>query len=507
MFKDTRHVLQKKPESELPVESDLFPVVTAEALLKPERRQLMLKSIESLCQLPALEYQVLYKRLVEQFAQFVQQLPQNKNSYYPYPGGLLDHGLERAVRALALTRNYFYDKEDQKKEMLDKNAMLRYAVFSVALLYDIGFIVTKIRVKLCNKDGMFLRFWHPYQGSMLNLASHYRYVYEKENWDYLRISVTPLLASQLMSLVSDLEKLKFFMTENSFSWLAKDKEVLETWFALFKEESRQPDSIFSIIPLADAQTIARYFGLERPFEAFCQPEMGFWDKYNELLLGAGLESVRQEAKWKAAQDKMHQEQMNQAEAETMEAALKLETLKETPLTEKSLETMSVEVSERKMAFVPATMAAGVAFMKWFLKAIQDKQIAIGRAESLLQRVNEGVFLDKALFEKFAQAQSQYKNPEVIQKQLANLGLHLNSVDGRSLLKYTGDRLGGVREGMVLSNPYLVFQTMPLPPVNTQLKLLGQVAAQGLSGQLPLDMKLSTQSQVSPPMNPSSKTRH
>lgn len=474
MFKDKRVFLQKNMESERSVESELFPIVSAESLLKVERRQKLMKVLPALSQLKERECQ-LYIKTAYIFAEFVQQLPENKNSYYPYAGGLLDHGLERAIRALALSRNYFIDHETDSKELLAKQAMLRYAIFSVALFYDVGYLVTKLRVKICNKEGAFVKYWHPYDGSMVSQGTHYRYIFEKENWDYLRVSVTPLLAQQLMKNASGFE-LTQIASRDGFSWIARDKEVLETWFALFREESQHPDSLLSIIPLADAQAIARYFDFERPFDYLAEPELGFWDKYGDLLANFAEESLRQGVVVKAAQEKINLERGNVEEQERLDAFEELEKQKERPLEKQEFESMSVEVGERKMAFVPATMAAGVAFMRWLLKSLQAKQLSVGKNDSLIHRVSNGVLLEKGLFEKFTQEQAKYKNADIVQKQFANLGINLNGAAGQNLFRFTSDRLGGVKEGMVVGNPYLVFQGKDsMPVVNKALKVIGDTA--------------------------------
>ena len=88
MFKGTRQILQKhggqKQEKTVLFEPELLPLFSAEELLSSERRQQLLKVLPSLSQLPSKEYQSLYLRLIQHYAEFVQQLPETKNGYYPY---------------------------------------------------------------------------------------------------------------------------------------------------------------------------------------------------------------------------------------------------------------------------------------------------------------------------------------------------------------------------------------------------------------------------------------
>ncbi|EKD74574.1 MAG: hypothetical protein ACD_44C00399G0004 [uncultured bacterium] len=497
-------------------EPELTPIYTGEELLATERRQQLLKILPSLSQLPPREYQSLYLKLVEFFAEFVQSLPETRHGYYPYAGGLLDHGLERAVRAVALSRNFMGSEEGDTKEVLLKQARLRYAIFSAALLYDLGKLATKLTVMITGRHNAPANLWCPYEGSMLGLGTHYQYVFEKENWDYLRVMITPLLARQLMkSAGKKIHKESFVTVSDGFIWIAQDKEILETWFAFFKEDSTQMNSVLSIIPLADAQTIANYFDLDRPLQELAQPTASFWDKYGAAIQQFTDEMSRAAEVDKAIKRKVTNEKItNEKTIRVTDEAVKTTRNtednkmqdnitvdenqvtyreKELPLEMRPLEDMASVVASRKAATVPATLAAGLAFFRWLMNSVRDHVLSVNTHNSMIHRVNEGVLLTQELFQQFVNTQTQYKNVDAIRKQLVDLGFVLMNGANKSSFQYSVDRPGisENKEGMILRNAYLIFQE--LPPVNKTLHLVGEslknfatskIILQNLANELP-----------------------
>lgn len=513
MFRGARQVLHKRGESQEKTAAvsppSILPILSAEVLLETERRQQLLKVLPSLSQLPSKEYQGLYLRLIHYFAEFVQQLPETKSGYFPYAGGLLDHGLERAVRALALSRNYITSEEQgDTKEALLKQAMLRYAVFTAALLYDLGRLTTKINVVICDADGRTVKPWYPYEGSMIGQGTHYKYEFDKGNWDYLRVMVTPLLARQLMSKASGLTHDKLISARDGFSWIAQDKEILETWFALFKEDVRQLSALLAIIPLADAQVIANYFDLERPLQELAQPTAGFWDKYGPALINQAEEAAKSQFVTSRHFSEREREHLQHATEETqkVETYREAERQKELLPEQKTWEGMDAQVAERKLATVPATLAAGLAFFRWLLKAMRDKQLTFNNPNSVLHRVNEGVLITTDAFKQFANSQTQYKDPAIIQKQFANLGFTLATGNNQSIFNYAVDRPGisQTREGMILRNPYLL--GAKLPDVNKSLHLVGDVLKNFATSQIILTNLMKAGAPENTPNPPPTKPR-
>ncbi|MBI5448137.1 MAG: TraI domain-containing protein [Gammaproteobacteria bacterium] len=499
MFRDARQILHKHGKTGTAAPPALLPILSAEALLETERRQQLLKVLPSLSQLPPKEYQALYLKLVHCFAEFVQQLPETKGGHFPYAGGLLDHGLERAVRALALSRGYFGHMQTQQqgetKEVVLAQAMLRYAIFSAALLYDLGRLATKIQVVICDEEGTAIKPWHLYEGAMSGQGTHYKYTFGKENWDYLRGMVTPLLARQLMMQAGGLglTRDKLISAKEGFSWIAQDKETLETWFALFKENSQQVDALLAIIPSADAQVI-----LHELTRFSLGLDEGAPDETIELVDEATEKWGLSERKFS---DKKQQELNEIAERFAEE-----EDLKSLPEEKKTWEGLESQVAERKLATVPATMAAGLAFFRWLLKNIRANKLTVNRADSVLHRVDEGVLVTQEAFKLFCDTHAKYKDPKVVQQQFAQLELTLAAADNHSLFHYNlgkGGMLQG-KEGMILHNPRLLFHDKALPEINKNLQLSGGVLKNFATAKAVIDTLKTVSSEAQPLLPKSTK---
>jgi len=341
-----------------------------------------------------------------------------------------------------------------------------------------------VSVMICNKEGVAIKRWHPYEGAMVGQGTHYKYIFEKENWDFLRTMVTPLLARQLMmgATLKELmaQKDKLITTQEGFAWIAQDREILETWFAMFKEDIRQPNALLTIIPLADAQALANYFNLEQPLEALGQPEEGFWEKYGNAIASYAEEITKQSQAMQRFLDKKQSDNFFlRGGVDQIEASKEAERNKETPLTELAPENMVGDVAARKQATVPATAAAGLAFFRWLLKQMDSGALTVNQSDSMVHRVGEGVFLTSDLFRQFSDIHTQYKDPEMIRKQFSGLGFTLAGADNEYMFSYRNERPGeaGMKQGMLLRNPYLVFQKRnALPEVNRTLQLVGGVVA-------------------------------
>ena len=456
MFEGVRDALKKAAVLENEIQSitdTVFPILNAEELLSTERRQQFLKALPGLSQLPSKEYQANYLSVVNNFAEFVQSLPQTKDTYFSYSGGLLDHGLERAVRALTLSRSFIAAQKGDPKEIIHKQALLRYAVFTAALLFDVGFVASKFLVTICDAEGKSLFAWHPYRSSMVGIGTHYKFEFDKQNWDFLRGLITPMLGRQIMNLNGS-------TSLRGFNWLSSDNEILETWFAMLREDTRQMSALLTVIPLAEAQTIANYFDLDRPLqEGFIQPNAAFWDNYaavvnNFVQAPIGGPELAQTPTGLTQEQfaKLSPDERSRLLAQQKETLLENEKLTGTPVNA-PVGQMSAAIIERRYPLVAPSYTAGLAFLRWILRGVHAKTLSVNQSNSLLHRVNEGLLLKNEAFDEFAKSHSQFKDPKQIRNQFAQLGFA------------AGDHAAGI----VIKNPYLIFVNGQLPDINKNIQ--------------------------------------
>lgn len=261
MFKGLHSALQKaKPVAVSQVKHpEATQIQSAEVLLAPEKRQKHLRAIKSLLNLPPKLYDNLYYKVIERFAEFTQNLPETQYGMFAHEGGFIDHGLERASRALSLCLQYFFPQEKTLQNITAQEALWIYAVFTAALVLDISKIAVKYKVELCNRDGSTTKEWLPYSGAMNKNGKYYRFTFIKENRDNLKRLIAGLLARQILDSDKEEEGGAASGT-GGFNWIASNPDVLETWLMILQGEKRLPmGSYLAVIPLADAQIIEAYF--------------------------------------------------------------------------------------------------------------------------------------------------------------------------------------------------------------------------------------------------------
>lgn len=252
MFKGLHSTLHKAKPVETSVKHpDVTIVQPAATLLQAEKRQQHLKNIKALLNLPPKLFDTLYQRVINQFVEFCQFLPETQHGLFANEGGFLDHGLERASRALSLCLSYFFPQEKTLQNISSQEALWIYAVFTAALFLDIGKITVKYQVQLCNRDGSILKEWSPYSGSMMQQAKFYRFDFVKENRDNLKRHTTALVARQIL----DSHDGQGIHT-SGFNWIASNPDVLENWLTILYGEKKIPmTSFMSVIPIVDTQII------------------------------------------------------------------------------------------------------------------------------------------------------------------------------------------------------------------------------------------------------------
>jgi len=421
-------------------DASILPVIPADVLLSTKRRQKIVKNIRSLVKLSTREFEALYLKTLFNFAEFVQHLPETSSSYFSHQGGMLDHALERAHIALTACSSYL---DIPKDDVSDTNSIYElwvFAIFSAALLKDVGKIAEKLHVILLKKGSKENLVWSPYKGSMYNQGSYYRYTFEKENRDRLRTLVTPLLARQI--LTGDSESVGDVI--NPYQWIASDKVILEAWLEMLNEAETGGGRALMVLPYADAQTIASYFASTK------QHTDGIPNKYlDDYDL---IDEVEREEKEKAYTD----EDKEEADRELT----------------KSKENVSTGTILGSIASDAAMMlTAGEAFLNWLKLGIKDGRLGVNKANSSIHRVGEGVFIEyPRVMQDFARSNPQFGTWQDVLRQFNQLDLTVSGIGANSIHQYflRNAEFRKIHEGIVVHNPFIIFDPKAMPPVNPHL---------------------------------------
>ncbi|MDZ7840906.1 MAG: MobH family relaxase [Gammaproteobacteria bacterium] len=222
-------------------------IVTADQLLMEGERPALRRRIDRLLSVPRPHLETLFHSAIKRYACFVQQFPASEAHHHASTGGMLDHGLEVVANALALRRGHLLPHGDEPERLARSQDLWTYAVFTAALLHDIGKPAVDQRVTLFDARGRALGTWDPWQGPMDNQARSYRVTFVRERSRGLHERVAPLLA-------------RLVVPAAGLSWLASDQEVLAAWVATLCGDRDHSGTLGEIVSKADRESVARNLG-------------------------------------------------------------------------------------------------------------------------------------------------------------------------------------------------------------------------------------------------------
>ncbi|MBT4885231.1 MAG: DNA-binding domain-containing protein [Legionellales bacterium] len=169
-------------------EALMFPVVGAHRLLAQAGHQKMLNDIKKNIAFNEDRYNILYEPLINNFVEYVQILSDiGKRS----DEQLMNVGIERAFY---ITSQYLKDHGDKT------DYAYIFALFSVALLLDVGRVDYRRNIMICNKNGIFIKEWQPLICGGIYAEGDFFKVRESINYsEKLANIITPLFAQKIVS--------------------------------------------------------------------------------------------------------------------------------------------------------------------------------------------------------------------------------------------------------------------------------------------------------------------
>jgi len=210
------------------------------------QRAKQVKTIQQLAGVPKAHWRTLYMDALLAFAGYVQQLPASEAHHHPGAGGLLDHTLEVVTHALRIRRGHLLPHGADAEEITAKKDVWTYAVFSSALLHDVGKPLMDQVVTLYDKQGQELGYWDALTTPMIS-DGWYRIRYRK-NRQYRLHERTALLLSRLI------------LPTPALNWLASDRAVLAAWMATVSGIYEEAGVIGEISQQADGLSVAESLG-------------------------------------------------------------------------------------------------------------------------------------------------------------------------------------------------------------------------------------------------------
>lgn len=190
----------------------IYPVLTADQLLGSEERTTVVHQIRKQSGAPVEYFNILYKKLIENTAEFMQNLPSLNNRRI----ARIDRQLNIASIALSLREPYIIAGELLNRTTDAEKALWNYVVFSSLLLSRIGELATHYHISMVNDKGIFEQAWEPLVGSMLDQGQHYKIRHILDDPSPNTRDLTVLIARALMP-------------DDGFHWIASHPVALEEW--------------------------------------------------------------------------------------------------------------------------------------------------------------------------------------------------------------------------------------------------------------------------------------
>lgn len=225
MFITKVKTMSKKFVSNSSDEALMFPVISAHRLLSQAGHQKIINNIKKHIAINELRFEILYEPLINNFVEYVQILPDvGKRSNEQ----LMNVGIERAFY---ITSQYIKDHGE------DTDYAYVFALFSAALLLDVGRVDYRRNIMICNKNGVFLKEWQPLICGGLFAEGDFFKVRESVNYsDRLINTITPLLAQKIVSEIGIL-------------CLREQPELLSSWLSILARDDSDDGDLTSDIKI------------------------------------------------------------------------------------------------------------------------------------------------------------------------------------------------------------------------------------------------------------------
>ncbi|MEJ2426889.1 MAG: MobH family relaxase, partial [Candidatus Thiodiazotropha sp.] len=212
---------------------------THEQLLAPYQPQL--RRLRQLTSLPEGHYNKLYSELLQRFAELVQLLPASESHHHAHAGGLLQHSLETAEAALRIRQSYLLPQGGIPEKQSMSADLYTYAVFTAALIHDIGKPLTDQAVTLYHADGR-TEPWAPL-GGPLAPGSRYSISFRRSRHYRTHERIPLLMVQWIIPIAGQV-------------WLSSDQDVLEQWSSVLSGVTDEANVISEIIKKADQYSVA-----------------------------------------------------------------------------------------------------------------------------------------------------------------------------------------------------------------------------------------------------------
>ncbi len=229
---------KQSPGFVVPKQNRLMRKLNAEELLTPHADKM--EEIREMVGLTPEHFEHYYKQPIARYAELIQLSPASELHHHAHPGGMIEHNLDVVINALRIRRGQILPPGIVAEEIERKKDIWTYAVFSAALLHDVG--KPMVDFYLMDSKG---RTWNLM--STHEIPDPYEVHYHKDREHKLHERV-PLLAMHKI------------MNARAIEWLASDQLVFKNLMYFLSGDYSNTPILSEIVQKADQLSVALQLG-------------------------------------------------------------------------------------------------------------------------------------------------------------------------------------------------------------------------------------------------------
>ncbi len=212
-----------------------------------------IEEIKSITSLSNKYWVELYQAALESTLALAQELPASEYHHHSHPGGLAEHAIDVCLRALKYRQGKLLPLGATPDEQTKQSQLWTYAVFTGALLHDIGKPFSDQVITTYDTKNKKIKQWNPLvEPITAQHATSYTIEYSQKDKEYRRHELlAPLFIRTIIPTCG-------------ISWLSSEPKILNMWLEAVNNTGDEENIIQEIIKRADRDSVAADLnGVER----------------------------------------------------------------------------------------------------------------------------------------------------------------------------------------------------------------------------------------------------